>query len=364
VNHLLSSWIAIPQELDGFIVTPRIIEWALRRSGIEIPEDLEQMTPEEIYQLFSKNLPRLVKEECPNCGSGKIVCRRVDTEQKGAWFECKDCGHTWEADIEFGSGTGGIPIPIKGIDVEIDITIAEAEEGEILQRGDPEIYDKPTKEDVEEAVKKAVTSAYTQQKLAGKIPIGLKRMVDDLIEAKVSWHCLLRQAIRTGLGKTVVSSYLRPSRKHPSLPGIRRFTLPKVHVGIDTSGSISQEELRQFLSELFNISKQCEVIASSWDADVYESVRISKAGDVMNKFASSLRGWGGTEIYPWLERVNKTMKMRDLVVVMSDGQIWDIDYQRTQELLRKVASKASVAIFVTTHTEPKLEGWQIIKITT
>jgi hypothetical protein len=84
----------------------------------------------------------------------------------------------------------------------------------------------------------------------------------------------------------------------------------------------------------------------------------------MNKFASRLRGWGGTEIYPWLERVNKTMKMRDLVVVMSDGQIWDIDYQRTQELLRKVASKASVAIFVTTHTEPKLEGWQIIKITT
>lgn len=72
---------------------------------------------------------------------------------------------------------------------------------------------------------------------------GLKRLVEKLLEAKVDWKSLLRQAFRFGYGRTVVSTYRRPSRKHSAFPGLRRFTIPTVHFGIDTSGSMSENEI-------------------------------------------------------------------------------------------------------------------------
>lgn len=49
--------------------------------------------------------------------------------------------------------------------------------------------------------RKAIVKAYAQQKVAGKVPAGLKRLVDDILQAKVDWRALLRQGFHNGYGK-------------------------------------------------------------------------------------------------------------------------------------------------------------------
>ncbi|GAJ03799.1 unnamed protein product, partial [marine sediment metagenome] len=90
-------------------------------------------------------------------------------------------------------------------------------EGETLQGGHPGFCNGDDEQD--ERWKEAITEAYTTQKTAGKVPAGLKRLIDRLLKAQVDWRTLLRQAFHNGHGRTIVSSYRRPSRKHDIFPG-------------------------------------------------------------------------------------------------------------------------------------------------
>jgi predicted metal-dependent peptidase len=59
--------------------------------------------------------------------------------------------------------------------------------------------------------------------MAGKLPAGVER-VFEILKPKVDWRSVLRESLITGMGTRAVSTYQRPSRKHPELPGLRRFS--------------------------------------------------------------------------------------------------------------------------------------------
>jgi len=313
-NDIEKEFLVKPYELKGVMIDDLYyyLSGQLRERNIDF-SDFQRMSKEEIYDLI------------PKLGGAGLVLSIVST------IECDE-----------------------------DLETSELE-GEVLQEGFPEMY-QGTEEEKDQKWKDALVDAYTTQKLAGKVPAGLKRAIDRFLRPVVDWRILLRQSLRYGLGRTVVSTWRRPSRKHPSFPGIRRFTIPRIWCLIDQSGSIGREEATQFLSEVYAIAKLSPISVICWDADAYEIIKAKNQSEVVTNVVSRLRGGGGTVIRPCLKKTLEHMRPRDIVVVFTDGYIYDIDDNTTRALFSEVASKSSVSIFLTSDMEHKIEGWQTIRI--
>jgi predicted metal-dependent peptidase len=97
---------------------------------------------------------------------------------------------------------------------------------------------------------------------AGQIPQGIKRMIDALIEPKMDWRTLLDAHIRSCVKDDY--TFQRPSRRtwgSAAMSGGAGFILPgqsfldtvDLAIAIDASGSLSDEMLRDFLSEVKGI---------------------------------------------------------------------------------------------------------------
>ena len=93
---------------------------------------------------------------------------------------------------------------------------------------------------------------------ASNLPGALQRLVADLTEPKMDWREILQQQIMS----TIKSDYtwMRPSRKswHTSaiLPGQNNDEMIDVSLALDASGSISDEQCKEFLTEVKNIMDQ------------------------------------------------------------------------------------------------------------
>jgi len=120
--------------------------------------------------------------------------------------------------------------------------------------------------------------------------------------------------------------------------------------------------LKQFLSEIYNIAKTSPVSVISWDAKAYEFIDARTKNEVISKVARQIRGGGGTIIAPALWKTLKRMRLRDIVVVFTDGEIFDINESQTRRLLAEVAAKASASVFATTHREHTINRWTLVKV--
>ena len=336
VNNEIEKEFLKPGSLEGFTFTLRDLFNEFRKKfyshNVSL-NDLYSMSKEEIYRLLPE-LPEI---------SVMIV---IDIGEAGEPGEVRD--------VE-GAGDLGEVEEIEGVG---DL------EGAILQDGNPDFFD--DEEDQDKKWKEAIAEAYTTQKTSGNVPAGLRRLINRLLKAEVDWRTLLRQAFQDGMGKIVVSSYRRPSRKHPAFPGIRRFTIPRVWCLVDTSGSISKEEATQFLSEIYSIAKMSPVSVVCWDAYAYDILTARTRFEVISRVVGRLRGGGGTVISPVLKKTLSNMRLRDIVIIFTDGMIWDIvDETRgdeTKVLFAEVASKASVSVFATTHRKHIIPSWHIVKV--
>jgi len=368
-NELIKQFLRMPDELKGVSVTMDkiwyLLEEHLEKQGITY-EKLLTMSKEEVYRLLPKGGGgRVEPPKCPRCGSGNVRVKELDLNKRTAVFHCDDCGYEWAVDVFIrrgprSAGEGGVPVD-RVVGKAIDDFIDGDVEGKRLQDGDPDTYDK-NKGDTEEKWKDNVAKAYDVQKTIGKLPGDLKRLVDMLLKPKVDWRSMLRQAFRVGLGRVVVSTWRRPSRKTADFPGLRRFTYPTVWCLVDCSGSISARELNQFISEVYDISGNSTVKVVVWDARVYDVVEANSRSEVIEKVVKRLRGGGGTMIGEALKTTLENMKSRDVVVVLSDMHIGDWDCEDTRRKLSEIASKASVAVLCSTSREVNAEGWRFIKI--
>jgi len=211
--------------------------------------------------------------------------------------------------------------------------------------------------EVSRGIREEVYRAYQSAKMAGNLPLGLERVFERLLKPKVRWNTLLKCFIREAYGRLEQSTWLRPNRRGiPLIPGKIYLAQPRVWCLIDTSGSISEQELNQFISEVYAITQQLgvEVTVICWDAEAYEPVEARSPSDVVTKVARKIRGGGGTVIAPALRKTLKQMRRFDIVTVLTDGEIFDIEDSETQRLLQQVLWKSSVFVFVTTYRVPKL----------
>jgi predicted metal-dependent peptidase len=382
-NKLIYAWLR-GTKLEAFSVTMQTVSQILTRYGIQHNhDDLQKMSVEEIYKLLEKIPKQPGGDEgelcCPKCGSKNIRIKKLTYHNQNpdattckatAKCKCEDCGYEWEAEITVSVGTGGetgvsgIPIdevegiPPKPIDLRGDLGKVE---GEVIQEGASEIY---KDSDIEGAWKREFVRSYMSQKSIGRVPAELESVVEKMLESKVNWRSLLRQAFREGMGKTILATYRRPSRKHQDFPGIKRYTYQTVRALIDTSGSIGQKELEEFMGEIYEISKQCKVEVIMWDAKAYTPIEIENRSQVVSKLMKHIKGGGGTEIKNALVQCSKGMKRGDIVVILSDFCIFDWDRAEVQDLLNSIGAKAGVCVLVSTYRkpEPVPNGWRFVKL--
>lgn len=112
-------------------------------------------------------------------------------------------------------------------------------------------------------MREAIINAYEQQKNSDKCggcPAEMQRMIEAFLEPVVVWQELLHNTIQSKI-KTDCS-FMRPSRKSWSnnfgaiLPGKVPDETIKVAIAIDVSGSITANDLTEFLSEVNGMMEQ------------------------------------------------------------------------------------------------------------
>ena len=97
----------------------------------------------------------------------------------------------------------------------------------------------------------AKAKAKTSAKDWGGLPGRVVRAVEEICAPpKVPWKRLLRLFAGRGARTIIKTSRLRESTRYPGEPGIRIKRLQKVVVAMDTSGSITEKHLGEFLTEI------------------------------------------------------------------------------------------------------------------
>jgi predicted metal-dependent peptidase len=135
----------------------------------------------------------------------------------------------------------------------------------------------------------------------GNIPGGVIEQIDDLLKREkpvIPWAKVLRMFVATCSESVLDHTIKRISKRFGTRPGTRKTDVLDLAVGIDTSGSISDEMLKLFFNEVRWIWKNgAKVTVYEADADV-QAVYPFKG-----KFTGKVHGRGGTDLEPVLKRV-------------------------------------------------------------
>ena len=136
-----------------------------------------------------------------------------------------------------GEGSGGKP--------------EEDENGNLVSKSKPS-YSEEEKKQIRDEIKEALINSAKQASGAGDMPAGVARIVKDLTEPKMDWRALLAMSIESSVKSDY--SFQRPSRKGWDsgvlLPGMIPEQTIDIAIGVDMSGSIGDQQARDFFSEI------------------------------------------------------------------------------------------------------------------
>jgi predicted metal-dependent peptidase len=159
-------------------------------------------------------------------------------------------------------------------------------------------YSKDEMKKIKDEIKESMISA-AQAAGAGNTPKEVARMIKDLTEPKMNWREILRQQIQSTIRNDYTFS--RPSRKgwHTGavLPGMNFDETIDLCVAIDMSGSISNKQGQDFLSEVKGIMdeyKDYKIKIWCFDTAVYSEDDFS-ADDGRELTDYEVIGGGGTD---------------------------------------------------------------------
>ncbi len=129
---------------------------------------------------------------------------------------------------------------------------------------------------------------------AGSVPVGIKRHLEDISKPKINWRVVLRRFF-SDLSPSDYS-WRRPNRKYmPNyLPKLVSQNLGRIDFAIDTSGSISNEDFNQFISEVHGVMRMLnpkEVGVYQFDHELQGSHVVRSVRDIIKL---PFLGGGGT----------------------------------------------------------------------
>lgn len=159
-------------------------------------------------------------------------------------------------------------------------------------------YTKEELKQIRDEVREATISA-AQAAGAGNTPADVQRMIKELTEPKMNWRQILRQQIQSTIRNDY--TWARPSRKgwHTGavLPGMKFDETIDICISIDMSGSISNKQATDFLSEIKGIMdeyKDYKIKLWCFDTKVYNEEDFDgQGGNDITEYTP--KGGGGTD---------------------------------------------------------------------
>lgn len=151
---------------------------------------------------------------------------------------------------------------------------------------------------IRDEIKEAMVAA-AQAAGAGRVPAGVARMIQTFTEPKMDWRQMLRMNIQSILKNNF--TFARPNRKSQHsgavLPGLMNEETIDVSVAIDMSGSISDAQAKDFISEVKGIMDEyVDFKLDIWcfDTNVYNYKQFTgdNADEIMEY---ECKGGGGTD---------------------------------------------------------------------
>ena len=119
----------------------------------------------------------------------------------------------------------------------------------------PSVFDGSATGKFEAEIEVAVQQAADIAKAMGKLPGHLQTLIEKALAPKVDWKMTLARFLRANNKSDF--TWIRPNRRFISrglyLPSLHTPCLEEIAVAVDTSGSISEEELTQFTGEITSI---------------------------------------------------------------------------------------------------------------
>lgn len=270
-DHMNVVWIGDRNRMGCNIAQDHVINLQLNECDVGEPVDIipicmehrfRGMIWEEVYDILAKENPNMEK-------MGNTLDIHMDPEDGNG---DGDDGEGEDVDAPGTGNNDGTNGPIK--------------------------YSKEEREKISNQVRQATIQA-AKAAGAGKTPSGIRKILDDLLNPQIDWRDLLAQEIKSILKSDFTMAM--PSRKGVSagiyLPSMDRDETIDVSIAIDISGSIGNEMLRDFLSEVYGImSEYTDYKVQLWcfDTEVHNVVTITP--DQANKFEEyEMPNGGGTD---------------------------------------------------------------------
>jgi predicted metal-dependent peptidase len=201
----------------------------------------------------------------------------------------------------------------------------------------------PEREMLDNQWKQRLAAAAHHARKMGKLSHSIARKVDQLLQPQLPWRLLLAHYMTQTTHDDY--SFAHPSRREGSaiLPGLHSRNVDLV-VALDTSGSISDEEMREFLSEINAIKGQVgarivllacdERLAEDgpWTFEPWDEVGLPK----------QFQGGGGTKFTPVFEWADEQDRPPNLLLYFTDAKGEFPEHEPSYPVLWLVKGKEQV----------------------
>lgn len=173
---------------------------------------------------------------------------------------------------------------------------------------------------------KKITEAATVSKQQGHLLGDIERYVNDMLNPQINW----KKKLMAFLTKEFPVNYTmcRPGRRFYTTniyyPTLLRESLT-VNVGIDCSGSISQNEYNEFIAEVISIARgfdSVKMFVQYWDTEVRGELEVIN-GNIEKIRNYKIPGGGGTVFNSWCEYLANKGKKTNVYICLTDGYIED-----------------------------------------
>lgn len=171
---------------------------------------------------------------------------------------------------------------------------------------------------IERQLQKVLGDAKEQTiKKRGTVPGEIEGVivVEEIVAAKFDWRGYIRRF--TGISSKVFTKKIRrkENRRFSDNPGLKIKMRQHMLLGIDTSGSVSDHELMEFMNEIHHIYK------AGVDITIIQcDTQIRSIAEYKGKNEIEVKGRGGTLFDPVLNYYNENNKKYTSLVYFTDGE--------------------------------------------
>ena len=127
------------------------------------------------------------------------------------------------------------------------------------------------------------------------------------------WKRYFRRYIGNEFSELIRKSKKRESRRFPDAAGNRHQRKSHILVGIDTSGSVSMPEYREFFGQIKTLMQNCTFHVVECDADIQHEYEFN------GKIHETLHGGGGTDFQPVIDMYRANRRKYEGLVYFTDG---------------------------------------------